>query len=65
MAHVDELGKIEADYRPVDDPTLSLARAVIIAERMYLKIQEDSTEGLRADVLVLLAHLRVARKFSS
>lgn len=55
----------EIEYRAGTDRSLALARAVIVAERMYDEVIEGDRDALHGDVLLLLAHLRVARQFSS
>ena len=47
------------------DPTLSLARAVIVAEHIYERACAEQNDNLRYEALLLIAHLRAARIFAS
>lgn len=47
------------------DETLALARAVIVAERIYDRACGEQNDPLRGEALLLIAHLREARRFAS
>lgn len=59
------MSALEANYDPKLDPTLALSRAVVVAERLYDRICQSEDDQARADILLLMAHLRAARTFAS
>lgn len=65
MADTATIERRESAADDLADPTLALARAVIAAEKIYDLAVEAKSEPIRAQTLLIMAHLKIARKFAS
>lgn len=65
MAGTATIERTDSATEDLTDPTLALARAVIAAERIYELAAEANHDQIRGQSLLLMAHLKIARKFAS